>query len=50
MAPLAGMILLRTFLLLGLVCSVLAGADFYKVLGVKRNDDEAVIKKACEFG
>ncbi|ORY72570.1 hypothetical protein BCR35DRAFT_282007 [Leucosporidium creatinivorum] len=44
MSPLAP--LLRILLLLGLVCSVLAGADFYKVLGVKRSATDAEIKKS----
>lgn len=40
-------LLLKAALVFVLISSVLAGEDFYKVLGVKKNANEKEIKKAC---
>lgn len=41
--------LLRALLLLVLVVSVLAGEDYYRILGIKKNASDKEIKKACKL-
>lgn len=42
--------LLRVLLVVALALTVAAaGADFYKVLGIKKSASDREIKKACEF-